>query len=380
MPRKKVEAHPVNHNGKDCWRVIIPKALNGGKPSRRYFDDEDTAEAYAADLESERRNAHARFLALPVETQNMALHAIDLIDGKGFDLVDAMKFFLAHNVHEPRTMVEAIAECIQRKRTAGRRAISLARLENTLNRFAKGRESKMVSEISANDCEGWICAPEAKSESTRRSRQIDLRTFFSFCVKRGWRKERPTDGLEKYTHGKQSPVILTVEQCAAVLNAAMQLHNSQTLATVVLQLFCGLRPHESYKVARAMIKDSRHLRLDETIAKTNDIRIVTINPTAKAWLAYAFKIGSPLPLRNWRNKIADIHAAVKPWPSDALRHSFVSYHLEIHGWELTVEQAGHSLATSFNHYRALTTKADARKFWALRPPNVIALDVPAVAA
>jgi hypothetical protein len=45
----------------------------------------------------------------------------------------------------------------------------------------------------------------------------------------------------------------------------------------------------------------------------------------------------------------------------------LTYSNEIHGWQETVSQAGHSLAMMVEHYRALTTKAEARKFWAMRP-------------
>lgn len=368
MPRKKVEYHAVTHNGKECFRVIIPKELNGGRQGRRYFDEEKDAKAFAIDLERERRTAHARFLSLPVDTQNMMLHALDLIDGKDFDLVDAVKYFLAHNVTESRTLAQAITECIERKRAAGKRHRSIVALANSLERFSKNRESKLVNEITAAECEAWINAPEAKSVSTRRSRQIDLGTFFSFCVKRGYCAKRPIDSLEKYTHGKKSPKILTVTQCRAVLDAATETLDGEFMATIALQLFGGLRPYESYKVSRDMIKGDQ-LRLDETITKTLDVRIVKINPTLKRWLANAWKLGSKLPAFDAPRRMTIIRKAsgVKPWPQDCLRHSFVSYHMEAHGWESTVEQAGHSLATSFNHYRALTTKAEARKFWALRP-------------
>jgi site-specific recombinase XerD len=370
MPRKKVEYHAVTHNGKNYFRVIVPKELNGGKQGRRYFENDKDAKAFATDLERERRTAHARFLALPSDKQNMVTHALDLIEGKDFDLVDAVKCFMAHNVTESRTLAQAIAECIDRKRATGKRHRSIVALANSLTRFSRGRESKAVKEITSAECEAWINAPEAKSVSTRRSRQIDLGTFFSFCVKRGYCAKRPIDSLEKYTHGKKSPRILTVAQCRAVLDAATETLNGEFLATIALQLFGGLRPYESYKVSREMIKDG-HLRLDETITKTLDVRIVTINPTLKRWLAEAWKLRSKLPAFDAPRRMTIIRKAssVKPWPQDCLRHSFVSYHMEAHGWESTVEQAGHSLATSFNHYRALTTKAEAKRFWKLKPQS-----------
>jgi hypothetical protein len=372
MPRKKVEAKPVSHNGRNCWRVIVPRELNGGKQGRRYFaDDRDgkkTALAFAADLESERRSAHARFLALPVDVQNMAMHALDILGDRRIELVDAAKLYLAQNAREQRTLTQAIDECLDRKAKAKRRHRSIVGLGNALRRFAKGRESKLVREVTQQECENWINSPEAKAMATRRSRQIDLGTFFSFCVKRGYCAKRPVDGLEKYSHGKSSPKILTVSQCESVLKAAIAEHDGDLLATVALQLFGGLRPYESYRIAREMIKGGE-LRIDETITKTLDIRIVNINPTLKAWLAFAWKIGSKLPASDAPRRMTAVRMAsgVQPWPHDCLRHSFVSYRCAVAGIKTTAQEAAHSEDTLLRHYRALVTTEEARKFWELRP-------------
>lgn len=366
MPRKKVECHAVVHNGKDCFRVIVPKELNAGKSARRYFDDESSGKAFAADLESERRSAHSKFLVLDSGIQNSVIHALDLMKGRECEFVPAVQFYLTSNVKEDRTLESAIAECVTAKQQKRNRRRSTEALRNALERFATGRESKLVREITVADCNAWVNAPEAKAVDTRRSRQIDLGTFFSFCLRRGYVSRKPTDGLEKITRVKKSPSILTVAQCRTVLDAAIKEHDGELLATVALQMFGGLRPYESYKVSREMIK-AGHLRIDEKITKTLDVRIVRINPTLKAWLDHAFKIGSKLPAWDAPRRMTDIRRAVQPWPQDCLRHSFVTYHMESHGWEKTIEQAGHSLATSFTHYRTLTTKSEARAFWSLRP-------------
>lgn len=51
-----------------------------------------------------------------------------------------------------------------------------------------------------------------------------------------------------------------------------------------------------------------------------------------------------------------------------VRHSFVSYHLAAFGSaSKTANEAGHSEAMLFRHYRELVTPAAAGEFWALRP-------------
>jgi predicted DNA-binding protein len=56
----------------------------------------------------------------------------------------------------------------------------------------------------------------------------------------------------------------------------------------------------------------------------------------------------------------------RPWPENALRHSFVSYHLALYGDVARTEmQAGHDRKVLFAHYRELVTKDAAEDFWAV---------------
>jgi integrase len=58
------------------------------------------------------------------------------------------------------------------------------------------------------------------------------------------------------------------------------------------------------------------------------------------------------------------------WPKNVLRHTFASMHYAMHQDEsLLKAQMGHWERTStlHRHYRALKTKAEAAKFWALHP-------------
>lgn len=58
-----------------------------------------------------------------------------------------------------------------------------------------------------------------------------------------------------------------------------------------------------------------------------------------------------------------------PWPHNALRHTYASMHYAFHENEARLQaQMGHeSAAMLHRHYRALKTKAEAARFWALRP-------------
>ena len=69
-----------------------------------------------------------------------------------------------------------------------------------------------------------------------------------------------------------------------------------------------------------------------------------------------------------RRKSLAMAAGITDWPHNALRHSFGSYHLAMHNDDLkTAFQMGNSPTMVHRHYKALVTKSEAERFWALRP-------------
>jgi len=65
--------------------------------------------------------------------------------------------------------------------------------------------------------------------------------------------------------------------------------------------------------------------------------------------------------RTW--KAADLY----PWPQDAHRHSFISYRRQLVGDWQTALDAGTSEAIIKKHYKRPVTKADAERFFNIRP-------------
>ena len=65
------------------------------------------------------------------------------------------------------------------------------------------------------------------------------------------------------------------------------------------------------------------------------------------------------------------------WPSNALRHSFGSYHLaRFNDAPALALQMGNSPAMIFKHYREVVRPQEAEKFWNIRPAaveNVVAM-------
>ncbi len=97
-----------------------------------------------------------------------------------------------------------------------------------------------------------------------------------------------------------------------------------------------------------------------------------------AWLLSAPKRTGPvLPLSIAAERdlvIAAREAAgIKQWPIDALRHSWVTYRFALTGDAArTAAEAGHDQAVLHRHYRALATKPEAERWFAILPDGGIA--------
>jgi len=113
------------------------------------------------------------------------------------------------------------------------------------------------------------------------------------------------------------------------------------------------------------------------IAKKRRIRHVEIPPTAVRWLSLVTErkgpVTSNLTTSDHRVRFAKLVKAsgFKKWESNAMRHSFGTYHFALHGNALeTSRLLGHKASDQvlFDHYRALATKAQGQAYFAIVPP------------
>jgi integrase len=106
-------------------------------------------------------------------------------------------------------------------------------------------------------------------------------------------------------------------------------------------------------------------------SKTASRRFVPIRPALKEWLApYQGRTGKVAPKMLRKHLERDRRRAnIERWPSNALRHSFASYHAaQFQDAGMLALELGHrDQKLIFAHYRELVRPADAHKFWNLRP-------------
>jgi len=354
-------------HGKLKWVADLRKFGFG----RFYFDTKEKAEKEIERRKSDIDKFGQSAIANGDEIAELKRLKLRLVS-TGKTITDAVEYFLTHyKPHIPCHYEKATELYIDSKCKTGKRERYYTTLENILDAFG-GQLPKdcPIHEITQKQIEDWIFGRELAAW-TKRGYLTSLKTFFDWCKRQRYCAESPCHGIDRVELENKAPGILTVKQCGALMEAAQKPKHKQMVPYLTLALFCGIRPEEAVKITWEEIHIKRgFVEVKVEVSKTRQRRLVELSDNAKAWL----KFGRNMPVVpvGWRKRFDAVRKEAKVlegWPHDALRHSFASYHLAMHGsQDKTATQLGHrSSQMLFQHYRELVTKEDAQKFWAILP-------------
>jgi integrase len=206
--------------------------------------------------------------------------------------------------------------------------------------------------------------------------------MFAYAVKRKYATENPFKEINKPTSGTK-PEVLTVEQTTRLLECA----SPEILPYLAIGAFAGLRASEVERL------DWRDIDFEESEIAVNgeghkSERHVDMLPNLREWLLPLRKHTGRITPENFRKHFDSARkaAGIVPWPDNALRHSFGSYHLKHFSNDaLTRLQMGHwrDSTVLFAHYRRAVTRRNAESYWKLVPDvnakNVVAFSSNAIA-
>ena len=265
------------------------------------------------------------------------------------------------------TVADLINDFLLAKAAAGRSDRYLRQIRISLSSFAKGRLRAPATAVSVKDIEAWVFGQDW-APRTQRGYLADVSTLFNWARRRGLVEGNPAGAVEIARDPGRPPAIHTPAQAAQALEIARK-SDLTTCRALAIRYFGGLRSAEAARLVESDIHLERgFIKVSAEKAKTRRRRLVTIQPTLRAWLA----LGGALPFGVGSNRHREFTARVKaagvPWPNNVTRHSFVSYHLAQFGSAAkTALEAGHSEAMLFAHHRELVTPEAAAEYWAIRP-------------
>jgi integrase len=350
-----------------------------GKRARRFFESKEEAKTFASERNIEIHNKGIEHAEFPGALRIMAQECADKLKVFGKTIADATAHFITHLEAAERscTVAELVDEviaaktkaCGERQRPASEDYINDLKIR--LRHFARTFSERIVATITSLEIEDWLNGLKSKrgenlSPQSRGNYARVLSVAFVYAVKRRYALVNPMNEIQK-PRSDSKPGILTVEQLAALLEAA----SPEILPYIAIGAFAGLRAKELERL------DWRDISFEENeIAigsenKTGE-RHVDIVPNLREWLLLHRKHSGKVAPDNFYRQFEQTRrvAGIVPWPDNALRHSYGSYHLKHFGNDaLTRLQMGHwrDSTVLFAHYRRAVTRRNAERFWSIKP-------------
>jgi integrase len=344
------------------WREGVTKT-GAPKRCRKYFVNAAQAKTFAREKRTELATLGAK--ATPWSALERA--AIEEARAARIDPLEAVRHF-AHLKAEQAKSVP-VGEAVEERLRDAERRFKPSTVTDTryrLNALRKTYSEQNVRGISRDNLEKWIT--ERGSTQNQRNFWIVLHSFWEFCISRGWAGENLLDRIPKPGKSKSSIQIFAVEQLRTLLHGA----EPEILPALAIMAFAGLRRSEVMALQWEHVRGG-HIEVTADNAKSARRRLVTICPALREWLLWeklgniSHKSGALWPGRS--NAYRRARKLVTPWPHNALRHSFASYHLALNrDAASTALELGHSsTAMLWEHYRELVTQKEAEAWFSLTP-------------
>jgi len=391
-PKARFKILPFTNprTGTPSWRVTGTR--RNGERIRENFAAADEAQYRHMELEAEFHAANGvaalRATRLTDEQVGIAEAAFKRLE-KDEDLLTAVDHWL--RTGKPTTIKESprLDEALKiyedwLETTTDLRAVTKGHLRRRVTHFVKNVPNLRVTDVLPDHIENYL-AHRNVSANTKDANCRAISSFFTWCMKgkRHWAINNPCYAVEiegLTSDDDREPVVLAVQECAALLRAAEKFENGRLLPYVALCMFGGLRPFETARLTWDQVNlTDGEIRLKGTQTKTGKGRIVAICKTLKAWLSRYRKSGEiyrptyELELKALRASIGygpktEAQPHLKPWVPDVLRHTAISHYFRATGsYGRTAEQFGNSEGIIKKHYQGRVSSADTKQFYALRP-------------
>lgn len=379
MARFKVSVKPNNSTARPHLKWVVNYRHPSEGRKRQYFPTKEKADGRADEVQTEIDNFGLQALQLTPAQRIQALDAIERLKPHGATITDAVVEYLERRSGSTKTMGEVCRAFIETRVQKKRSIRHLDGLRNVLNRFNEKFEEIRIRDITAEQVQDWINARGVGPRTMNHMRAV-IHSVFAYALKKKIVRENVVKDVDKEDAKGGKVGILIPEEMRALLVAARG--EPDVLATIAIGGFAGIRPEELKRLQKSAILIERDvIDCGSEITKTAQHRYVKIEPVLKAWLE---PILSKLPLigpiqgMNFRRRFDDVRKAAgfavrggegKPWPHDALRHSFGSYHLaHFKNAAVTAIEMGHEgTSMLYSNYRARVGEDEAKAWWNLMP-------------
>jgi integrase len=395
-------------NGKQksysAYQVTIPAKLTGTVRQRKQCSTKEEAEKFASfEFKGSKKQGEEYFKATNEERKEFSI-CIPKLRDHGITLTEAVDFAIKRLRPKggERTVLEIANELIESKRIRFNRGDlrerSFRDFNHRVTKFAEAYSETPSYELTVEDIKNWLLELDVTPRTTQNYLSV-ISEILKYAVQKKYialspideltdsdRKELCGSGLED-----KEPSILTIQQCSKLLEAACEHNELGLLGAVTLGLFCGIRVEELKRLNWENVRDAEEIpivTLSSSMTKKRRVRHVDIPQNALKWLSLCTERSGTVAENKHTNDYQkrfrkllqaagfghtdDKGAWHTDWETNAMRHSFGSYHYALHGDPLeTSRQLGHKSNDQvlFDHYRALATKEQGKAFFSIEPPK-----------
>ncbi len=378
----------LNANGYTYVTFRVAGQLNGRR-IRKDFKSKAEAEGEKDRLEIEAANTDGGIR--PVNTR---LSPVQLAQAEAafarlgsHSLPLAVEWFLA-NYRPPSvecSLTDAVA-AFQLAKTGEVSAPVLSDYRKLLTALTTMFPGRAVHTLTTEHLEAFL-ATRGPAKKTWNNGRTYLHAFFEFCRddRRRWVLVNPAKALKQHTIPRGIPHIETAAKLREMF-AFLETYAGPARAKnkpgylvpyFALATFAGIRPSvrdgELFKIhnladrSRIIDLGLGVIRITPEIAKTDDLRQITIQPNLAAWLTRYPLDKYPLMVANMGDHVGLVRKRFG-LGDDVLRHTFVSAHVaRFKSVGATALEAGNSERIIRKHYLNMMLPAEADEFWAIVP-------------
>ena len=358
----------------------------GGKLRKKYFHTKLEAETWATEREQEALN-HGTAQRLTEDERSAIVEYRTALASFGITLRQALDHAVGHfrQLKSSAPVSQLIAEYRKEKHQA---QVSLRYEQDMRSRFARFERSfgeQIVAKITSVEIETWLRQLKLSPVSQNNFRRL-LVGLFNSGKRRRYCETNPAEEVGPVKTVKGEVGILTPAQAGVLLGKAA----GEIRGVIALGLFAGIRMQELEGLEWQNVDlDSGFVTIPATLAKSAKRRLIPIRDTLRAWIeACPCSSGQVWPskgreLLRLAKKAAgfvdpgspkskqnqEVTPPLSPWPNNALRHSFASYHLAKfrNADELALEMGHSNNSLIFANYRELVLPAAAEDYWSITP-------------
>jgi integrase len=383
MGKFSVSVKAYHSSGRPEAKWVLNVWHPTGKRERRFFLTREKAEAEAKVKEIEVQNLGKRALGIDDRLRLEALDAKERLAPYGVSITQVVAEYISRR-GSASTTVDEVAELFLASRERLQRSRKhLDSLRRLFNRFGASFPKERLADLTSDQIDGWLHGLGVGPVTINSYRTL-LHTLFAFAMRKKLCGENAVKAVERMIVKADEVGILSPRQLGELLAKA----EGDVRATIAIGAFAGIRPEEIARLTWEEVSlEQGKITVNAAKSKTAQNRYVAILRSLAAWLRPLAGSGriqgenfrrrydetrrlAGFALRgNRRCRRHDEGEALVPWPHDALRHSFASYHLAKfqNAPALALELGHQSNALIFSNYRRRVSEVAANEYFNLLP-------------